>query len=295
MTDHHYLRSMNFLNRPYVSDLSRKKRVIHALTFGAFVFLFLLAFKPFGLEGFGAGITWLLLGYGVITCVVMLGLNVGIPFLFPGFFGEERWTTGREIIYTALNILAIGACNYLYTVAMISLAPGMGAFMWFIGITLLVALFPTSIVVLLRERVDRATFSEQSNAITASLRTATSMADRAMITLRSANVNDSDLALLPHNLCFIKAADNYAEVWYTEGVALRKTLLRTTLKELEDALAEHPEMVRCHKSYLVNLDRIERVTGNAQGYRLQLRGVDQLVPVSRTNNATLRQRLADRH
>ena len=60
---------------------------------------------------------------------------------------------------------------------------------------------------------------------------------------------------------------------------------------MEKQLSDLPQFFRCHRTYLVNLDRVGHVSGNAQGYKLHLEGIDNLVPVSRSLNEEINLRL----
>jgi DNA-binding LytR/AlgR family response regulator len=51
---------------------------------------------------------------------------------------------------------------------------------------------------------------------------------------------------------------------------------------IEATLQQEPIFVRCHRTYIVNTDKIYSVTGNAQGYRLSLHDTQEEIPVSRT-------------
>jgi DNA-binding LytR/AlgR family response regulator len=73
---------------------------------------------------------------------------------------------------------------------------------------------------------------------------------------------------------------------------LSKKLLRNSLKAVTESLVEHPQLFRCHKSYLVNLLNVVHVSGNAQGYKLHLLNTDFRVPVSRQHNEEIKKRLA---
>jgi len=84
------------------------------------------------------------------------------------------------------------------------------------------------------------------------------------------------------------------QVYYFENQVLRSRMLRSTLRKMEDALAAWPQFFRCHRTYLVNFDTIEKVSGNAQGYRLHLRDLEETIPVSRNLNETVRGRLSER-
>ena len=76
---------------------------------------------------------------------------------------------------------------------------------------------------------------------------------------------------------FAKSDGNYLEIYVNNQ---NKKLIRATLKHLEALLSTHPNIIKTHRSYLVNTNYIENIKGNAQGYQLQI--TDYIVPVSRT-------------
>ncbi len=289
---------MSLFTRPYAIDHSARRHVLRALAFGLFVFAFLLVFQPFGLTGSGLDHVVFLLGYGAITAVLMLLLNVLLPMLISGFFTESRWTTGREIAYTTLNIVLIGVANYLYTLAMTSFTGGTVQLLWFIGITFLIGLFPTLTLVLLKERRDRSLYNAASEALSSQLKTGShsrNEGSEGQLTLQSSNRREDDLRLQKSSVRFLRAADNYVEVYFIEGRDLRRVMIRATLKELAEGLSAHRSFFRCHKSYIVNLDAVQRISGNAQGYKLHLADCSEVIPVSRALNDSIHKRLTEHH
>ncbi|NTV41579.1 MAG: LytTR family transcriptional regulator, partial [Candidatus Moranbacteria bacterium] len=46
-------------------------------------------------------------------------------------------------------------------------------------------------------------------------------------------------------------------------------------------LTEHKFIVKCHRSYIVNINYIDRFEGNVQGYKLYLDKIDFPIPVSK--------------
>ena len=285
---------MALFNQPYAYESSARRKSLRALAFGAFVFLFLFVFKPFGISGDGWPLVRFMLGFGAITTGAMLLLNVAVPVAFPRYFNEDGWTTGREIFYASLNVTSIGVLNYLYTVGTTNLNGGLMNFVWFIGITFIIGLFPISILVLIKERRQRSSYAAASAELSAELHPAQPNAhprSEEKITIHSANVSDDDLVIAESALRFIRSADNYAEVHYVNKRQLERRVVRATLKELSDALADRKHLFRCHKSYLVNMEAVERISGNAQGYKLHVEGVEEPIPVSRSNNEIIRSRL----
>lgn len=66
---------------------------------------------------------------------------------------------------------------------------------------------------------------------------------------------DLRLSVARENLLYIEAADNYVTVWYLNKGSLAKLLLRNSLKTIEKNMA-HTNVVRCHRSYMVNLEAV---------------------------------------
>ena len=116
--------------------------------------------------------------------------------------------------------------------------------------------------------------------------------ERSNSTLTLIADNEKDkLTLLTDELLFIESSDNYCTVVYLKNGQPTKPLLRSSLSRLEKQIMQphtvRKPFVRCHRSYIVNLDRVERVTGNAQGYKLHLLGGQFQIPVARQYNETL--------
>ena len=56
----------------------------------------------------------------------------------------------------------------------------------------------------------------------------------------------------------------------------------STLKKMETALEGFQTIVRCHKGFIVNLDKIENVEASAQGLKLKLVQCTETVSVGKT-------------
>jgi DNA-binding LytR/AlgR family response regulator len=91
-------------------------------------------------------------------------------------------------------------------------------------------------------------------------------------------------------LLFIESADNYSAFYVFANGQLKKQLLRGSLKKMEEQI-QHPSLYRCHRTYIVNLSKVISVSGNAQGYKLQLEGTELSVPVSRNLGKELKGKL----
>ena len=78
-----------------------------------------------------------------------------------------------------------------------------------------------------------------------------------------------------------KAQDNYVELRFVVGDAAQTHLLRATLANLAEQLQD-AGIVRCHRSFLVNLRRVVAVRGSGTRLTLMLDQNGESVPVSRS-------------
>ena len=113
---------------------------------------------------------------------------------------------------------------------------------------------------------------------------------RGVLSLLSDNEKDRlDIEL--SQLLYIESNGNYIEVYYTKDQAQKSILLRSTLKRTEAQLEPHPSVVKCHRAFLINVDKIIHVKGNSQGLRLILKHTDTEIPVSRNFSKSLKDKL----
>jgi hypothetical protein len=284
----------NLLNRPYRHTASARKQSSAALFFGAFVFFFLAVFQPFQLNEYAGSTTLLALGYGLVTTAVMLLLNWVVQLaIVPNFFKEESWTLGREIFWTALNILLIGFGNVVYSWAIGLMSLNLQNLFWLLTYTVAVGVFPITIGILLNEVRLRKKFERESNAINQTIEIrhasphASPLKPEHAVHIPSENQGES-FAVAPKSLLLMKAAENYTEVFWDNQGTQKRSVVRANLKMLEDALVAHPQFKRCHKSYIVNLALVHHISGNAQGYKLHMEGFSAPIPVSRMLNNSIK-------
>ncbi len=83
------------------------------------------------------------------------------------------------------------------------------------------------------------------------------------------------------NFVFAQSQGNYVELWIKNDHGTKPVLKRLKLKDLEHLLQAFSTIVRTHRSYLLNIDFIENVNGNAQGYKINLKNCNEVIPVSR--------------
>lgn len=98
-----------------------------------------------------------------------------------------------------------------------------------------------------------------------------------------------NLILLLEEVILIKSADNYIEIVYHEGEAIRKKLLRNTLRNIEIQLRPYTFFVRCHRTCIVNTRHVEKLNRSYGNHSLSLKGYAEKIPVSRQYLLKLRE------
>ncbi len=90
------------------------------------------------------------------------------------------------------------------------------------------------------------------------------------------------LSLKIDDLLYLKGADNYVTIYYTNNQTQEKFLLRNTLKQLEEAL-KPMDVIRCHRSYMVNFNKVKLIERGKDGLRIRL-DIQPIIeiPVSKT-------------
>lgn len=87
------------------------------------------------------------------------------------------------------------------------------------------------------------------------------------------------LSVRTSNLYYIESDDNYIKVWYMDsGGELKTYMMRCRLKTVEQSFQD-TSLVRCHRKYIVNLDRVKVLRREKDTYYLEL-DCDSIPPLS---------------
>ena len=90
------------------------------------------------------------------------------------------------------------------------------------------------------------------------------------------------LSIKFHNLYYIESSDNYVNIYYENKGKIARFLLRRSLKSIEESYADYP-LVRCHRSYVVNINKVKVLRKDKEGIFLDLDYLDLPdLPISKT-------------
>ncbi|MEM9293732.1 MAG: LytTR family transcriptional regulator DNA-binding domain-containing protein [Acidobacteriota bacterium] len=284
-------------------DLSRRGGLRLGILAAVAVFAFLALYQPFGTyEAQLENKLWILAGYGVVSGVVVFSVHRimarwrRLGETREGGRGEssrekldDRWTRGRYLGFLVTVLLVAALSNYAYSCWALDRPFQLAGLRHFLGLTLLVGIIPVTLLTLLRRAVPLQTTPVRLEAG----REGAAEAQASVRELLLEGENRSErLRLRQEDFLFAQAAENYCELVFWRQGMLRRRLLRLPLRRLEEQLEEW-EVVRCHRSYLVNLSRVERSSGPASARKLWFSGVEEPVPVARRRAEEIQQRLGE--
>jgi hypothetical protein len=89
-------------------------------------------------------------------------------------------------------------------------------------------------------------------------------------------------SVMKESLLYIESTENYVNIYYLNKGKVSKYLLRDTMKRMEEIFSG-TEVIRCHRSYMVNFEKVKVIRKDKDGLKLELDNPAVTdIPVSRT-------------
>ena len=233
--------------------------------------------QPFGLYAWEHPYKrFVLSGFGVIYAIVTVFYYVIFQVVFPRLLNAAAWTVGKEILISLIIFVSAGVINWVFAVATIPWST-------------------LSLITFARVQAETFVFGFLPVVLLASLMEARYLRNRKPL---AENANESadqhpvfistsipillnGFSLKAYELLFIVSDQNYVFIHYTRNGKNARKHCRITLKEVVLLLEKHTRIVRCHKSYIVNTEKVVKSHGNSENFTLALTGCTEKIPVSR--------------
>lgn len=259
-----------FLDKPYPSDnaLNAFLRIGFGIALG--LFFFILFFQPFELNNADVNNYILTIaGYSGITFLLIGILQIILRWSFPKKLNKENWDLKREIIIQLLLWVLNSVAWAFYTTYVADVKLSM-----YLAVKIVILSLAPPLIILFVKEVR--SLRVQVNGLKAQHREKR----QEHIELVSESRSEK-LALDSGELILAKSAENYVEIHYLSGGNGTKKLLRTTFKSIEDQLRPFSQMIRCHRTYIINMDHVIKLHREYGRIYLKMNGVDEDIPVSR--------------
>jgi len=276
-----------YLQQPYPL-FENRWRII--LSISLFIALFILVFQPFGISNYTGEYKHLFeSGYGVVTLIVLIIDLFVFPFFLEDWFISQKWTVLKQMIWQLWILFSIGLGNFLYSSIFLQFSNGFQAFLIYQFYTLVVGVLPILIITILHQNAllsENLKLANEMNGDLTGFNVLQVPDEKVRI---SAENNKDKIEINQSDFIYIGSTGNYIQVFYLVKNELKSILLRNTLKQIEEQVKDCPAILKCHRAFLVNKDKILRVKGNSQGLRLVLKDTTDEIPVSRNYSKSLRE------
>lgn len=268
-----------------------------SLVAGLCVFGILTFFKPFDLHIFSfLELVKLTTIYGFATLIVTAVVTVLLPKILPSIFNDSHWTVLHEIIAYILLLTLVALANTAINTFVYRTNFSLFDFLSMLGMVLGVGVLPVCLGVVVKQKQlfkkfeMAATETQKLLSTHSATRVPATPTPPTTIKLSGTNRNEV-LEIQPEELLLITSSDNYVEIYFLNRETAQKVIFRNTLKTMQTALSSYPQFYRCHKTNLVNVKKVRHISGNAQGLKLEVEGIKNLVPVSRNLTTAIKEKL----
>ena len=272
---------LRILIQKYPAPRPILRNLIIAILFGLFIGLFLLFFEPFDINlSTNENKIFQLLFFGCITTIILLIFLYIFPLLLPKVFSDEHWKVKHQISFYLVILFVIATFNGIYTNYINSLPFSWYNYWWIISRTFVLGGIPIAFITLL-DYQRKVKFNNNQASTILSKKKESLKDSKETLHRISTDLKNETISFNTNAFFYAKAVGNYIDMYVLVENTLKKVTYRITLSSFEVQLTETTSLIRCHRSYIVNLEKVEKISGNAQGLKLELKNESEIVPVSR--------------
>ncbi len=279
----------NWLKRTFPFYETKRQKVLIPITFSLLVMIGIIILNPSENADLLLKQILNVFTYGFIVILVSLIFSLVLPAIYPKTFDNDNWNVLKTILFFVMSVITIAilitvyAYNYdnSYNLDFFSLL-----FLVMIR-SVVLSFFPIILIVFYIERSLYKKNNIRAVEINSKLREEKEFrqVDNQFFTF--AKGTNDEIKISENNLLYIKAEGNYCLLAYNENSILKNKLIRSSLKNIELILKNSKYFVRCHKSYIININQISNVIGNAKGYTFYIKKYNTSIPVSRSFSKAL--------
>ena len=268
----------SFTAYPYPKSESFKEIFVSSLGAGILVYLFLIIFQPFGTETFHHPYKFLLL---FPYCIIF-----GTAFFMANLITSRftNWNIGAELLKIILILFLGSVLSYFYNSFFLShVELDLGNYFYMLLYSLAIGI-PISIIYILSRYIYLKNIHENTaRDISRHL----PVSDLELPeTLLKISAQHTELMISENDFLCVQSMENYCTFYFLENKNVKKILIRISLYNVLQQI-ETDAVKKCHRSYIVNLRKVQDLKGNAQGYKLILPELDFEIPVSRSFITTI--------
>ncbi len=276
----------HFIETRFPFTRGLRKELLHISVVGFFALVVFYFLRPFGLNRVN---DLLLLGFAVVSILAASIFTVFSHIYYNSFMRDSNWTIGHEIIRSLLYLVFIATSIMIYGDVVEIVKISLSNFFIYQFYTLLIGFVPVTIRTILLRNWRLKIDLQEAVKMTEYLRRRKITTDEKIIRLESP-FSSGVLEVSNHSISYIEAAQNYIIVVLSHDQTNKKEMIRLTMKEAYQQIND-PLIVFCHRSYMVNLRKVKRITSQSSGSGLVLENTDIIIPLSNSYRDAIKKEL----
>ena len=244
--------------------------IIHSLVVPLFALIFTIYYRPSGVyEHLTMQIASFTFNVTILFCILLVSFSITRGWLY--LLGKYKEVTGKVYLVWSLGEMLIAAlfCSlYIFLMEDYGVSYFEVAGYTFINL-LAICVYPFGFLWLGAEIFAR----DKEDTAPAD--------DNSLIRFHD-EYKKLRMVIAPEAVMYIKSEDNYVQIHYLDRGRVKKFILRSSMRALEDDLSKHG-LVRCHRSYFINPPFIKIVRRDESGQivaQLKQEGCEN-IPISR--------------
>lgn len=277
-----YLKKLKkWSNQPYPYIYNIPKLILKNLKIGAFIGLFLFVFKPFGISSYANNEQIeRCIGFGLITFFINATFEIAVLSLRERCLKSEDWTTKNAILKIIISIILISFGNALFLVTLNTEMSFIAIYLEMLAGTFIIGSLPALYFLNFQQLEFLKGNERKIVGLNQQLKQVSSERFKDQLIQFPNENGEVELQLHAGKIIYFKSESNYLEIHVENKQSPERHLLRNRIKTIEALLPTN--FIRCHRSYIVNRDKIKKVEGSKRGYQLLFDGTTDRVPVSRS-------------
>jgi hypothetical protein len=225
-------------------------------------------------------------------------LLIVLPRYFKNFFAPEHFNFKKLVLIFISGTLIIGTGFFWGNAYFFKFEPTYSRYVSFLfnvfWINLLLTSFPVCITYLFlfayftrekESKIEENHTLNVSEVVNADIETPQyKMPTEPQTLIFTDGSSKKRLHITLDKLYYITSSQNYIEVFYQNGTAeMKRILLRNSLKAIEAEMIETAKLplMRCHKAFIVNLEKVIDLRGTTHGAQFILENIETPIPISR--------------
>lgn len=275
-------------------DQGRKETIRIRLASTTFTMVALAVFKPFGLDAWQwqayvhLAVIWLI---GFSICMISDIILKYIVKMPRSYEKGAEYIIRRNLWFQLINtpLVALAICLYRQFAMSDKVGSNLFSLTNFVETLIIIAFCSFAIGLYWRFKFRSRYLAielEETRQLNEQLKEMQEK-EKQQTLLLTGTTNESVRLEISH-LLYIEAVGNYAKVCHLRNGQVHHDMLRSTMKQMEEALLPYPTIVRCHRAFLVNLGQVEQIISHSGSTQLLVNHCHESLPVSRSKMALIK-------